>query len=258
MAAVARSFPESRTGKRIAEIDEPCTCFVESSPLGGGQYDPRVLFFIINRSGLNQMETKSIVALLIEDNPDDALLIQRDLTNSPRVKYSVTHVDRLAKGLELLKSISFDVLLLDLGLPDGLMGINTFEKAYAHASHIPIIVLTGHDDDEFAIESVQKGAQDYLVKGQVTGAVLGRSIRYAIERKKLLTQLEHSAKEIKKLRGILPICANCKKIRDDKGYWTQVEIYITNHSETEFSHGICPDCAAKIYPTFYKKDDETS
>jgi CheY-like chemotaxis protein len=128
------------------------------------------------------------------------------------------------------------------------VGLNTFEKVYSHSPHIPIIVLTGHDDDAFAIESVQKGAQDYLVKGQVTGGLLGRSIRYAIERKKLLTQLENSAKEINKLRGILPICANCKKIRDDKGYWTQVEVYISDHSETEFSHGLCPECAAKIYP----------
>jgi hypothetical protein len=85
--------------------------------------------------------------------------------------------------------------------------------------------------------------------------MLGRSIQYAIERMKLLTQLEHSATEITKLRGILPICANCKKIRDDKGYWTQVEIYITAHSQTLFSHGICPECAEKLYPTIYKKDD---
>jgi DNA-binding NtrC family response regulator len=136
------------------------------------------------------------------------------------------------------------------------MGIKTFEKTYAEASSIPIIVLTGHDDDQIAIESVQKGAQDYIVKGQVTGSMLGRSIRYAIERKKLLIQLEHSAREIKKLRGILPICASCKKIRDDKGYWTQVEVYISGHSETEFTHGICPECAEKMYPLYFKKNKE--
>jgi len=199
------------------------------------------------------METTSIKALVIEDNPDDAVLIQRYLANLPNVIYNVTHVNLLAKGLELLKSVLFDVVLLDLGLPDGPGGLSTFEVVYSHSSHIPIIVLTGHDDDASAIESVQKGAQDYLVKGQVTGTLLGRSIRYAIERKKMLTQLENSAKEIKQLRGILPICANCKKIRDDKGYWTQVEVYISDHSETEFSHGLCPECAAKIYPRFYNK-----
>jgi DNA-binding NarL/FixJ family response regulator len=202
------------------------------------------------------METKTITALLIEDDPDDAVLIQRYLTNSPRVTYNVTHVDRLADGLKILNCFRFDIILLDLGLPDGPMGIKTFEKTYAEASSIPIIVLTGHDDDQIAIESVQKGAQDYIVKGQVTGSMLGRSIRYAIERKKLLIQLEHSAREIKKLRGILPICASCKKIRDDKGYWTQVEVYISGHSETEFTHGICPDCAEKMYPLYFKKNKE--
>ena len=202
------------------------------------------------------METKTITALLIEDDLDDAMLIQRYLAASPRVIYKVTHVDRLADGLKMLNSMGFDVILLDLGLPDAPAGIKTFEKAYAHASSIPIIVLTGYDDDTIAVESVQKGAQDYIVKGQVTGNMLGRAIRYAIERKKLLVQLEQSTSEIKKLRGILPICANCKKIRDDKGYWTQVEIYIGDHAGTEFSHGICPECAEKLYPKYYKKDSE--
>jgi len=202
------------------------------------------------------METNTITALLIEDDLDDALLIQRYLTGSPRVIYKVTHVDRLVDGLKILNSISFDVILLDLGLPDAPAGIKTFEKAYAHASSIPIIVLTGYDDDTIAVESVQKGAQDYIVKGQVTGSMLGRAIRYAIERRKLLVQLAQSTSEIKRLRGILPICANCKKIRDDQGYWTQVETYIRDNTGTEFSHGICPDCAEKLYPEYYKKDTE--
>ena len=202
------------------------------------------------------METTIITALLIEDSDDDALLIQKYLAGSRRDRYKVTRVNRLADGLDILKSINFDVILLDLGLPDGPAGIGTFEQVYAQASQTPIIVLTGFDDDKIAVESVQKGAQDYIVKGQVTDTMLGRAVRYAIERRKLLTQLEHSASEIKKLRGILPICSSCKKIRDDKGYWTQVDIYIRDHSGTEFTHGICPECAAKIYPAYFKKDSE--
>lgn len=201
------------------------------------------------------MENKPIIVLLIEDNPDDAILIQKYLAGSPKVRYDVTHVDRLTKGLECLKSISFDIVLLDLGLPDATLGLDAFEKAHVHAHDIPIIVLTGHDDDEAAIGAVQKGAQDYLVKGQVSGAVLGRSIRYAIERKKLLVQLEHSAKEIKTLRGFLPICAHCKKIREDSGYWTRIETYISKHSQTEFSHGICPECATKLYGKYLDKKE---
>jgi DNA-binding response OmpR family regulator len=202
------------------------------------------------------METTVITALLIEDNPDDAVLIGKYLNASRNIKYKVIHVERLADGLESLKRILVDVILLDLGLPDGPMGIKTFETVYAQASHIPIIVLTGHDDDDLAVEAVHKGAQDYLMKGLVTGPALGRAIRYAIERRKLLTQLEDSMKEIKLLRGFLPICVRCKKIRDDHGYWTQVDVYIRNHSEVEFSHGICPDCARQLYPELYTRDDE--
>ena len=202
------------------------------------------------------METTVITALLIEDNPDDAVLIEKYLNASRKIKYNVIHVERLADGLESLKRILVDVILLDLGLPDGPMGIKTFETVYAQASHIPIIVLTGHDDDDLAVEAVHKGAQDYLVKGLVTGPALGRAIRYAIERRKLLTQLEDSMKEIKLLRGFLPICVRCKKIRDDKGYWTQVDVYIRNHSEVEFSHGICPECALALYPDLFTENEE--
>ena len=191
------------------------------------------------------MDIKAISVLLIEDNVDDAALIQIYLSNA-KVPLEVKHVDRLSKGLEFLKSGVVDVVLLDLGLPDG-QGLSTFEKAHTQAPEVPIIVLTGHDDDDLAIEAVQKGAQDYLVKGRVDGSLIGRSIRYAIERQKLLTQIENSKREINTLRGVLPICAGCKKIRDDQGYWTQIETYISERSDAEFSHGLCPDCALRLY-----------
>lgn len=198
------------------------------------------------------MATKPITVLLIEDDADDAVLIQRYLSNALKVPFQIKHADRLSKGLEYLHDGGFDMVLLDLGLPDG-RGLGTFEIVHAKAPHVPIIVLTGHNDDELAIEAVQKGAQDYLVKYQVTGDLLRRSIRYAIERQKLLTQIEHSTKEIKTLRGFLPICASCKKIRDDKGYWTQIEAYISRHSEAEFSHGLCPECANTLYGQYLGK-----
>ena len=74
------------------------------------------------------------------------------------------------------------------------------------------------------------------------------------ERAKLIEDLQEAVAEVKTLSGLLPICASCKKIRDDKGYWTQIESYIKDHSEAEFSHGICPECAKKLYPEFYKGD----
>ncbi|MCJ7495060.1 MAG: PAS domain S-box protein, partial [Deltaproteobacteria bacterium] len=75
------------------------------------------------------------------------------------------------------------------------------------------------------------------------------------EREKLVRDLQKALSEVKTLKGIFPICASCKKIRDDKGYWNQVEVYIRDHSEAEFSHGICPDCKEKLYGDFLKEED---
>lgn len=73
------------------------------------------------------------------------------------------------------------------------------------------------------------------------------------EREDLVVKLQEALAEVRALSGMLPICSSCKKIRDDKGYWNQIEAYISKHSEAEFTHGICPDCAEKLYPEYYKK-----
>lgn len=72
------------------------------------------------------------------------------------------------------------------------------------------------------------------------------------EHKRLVAELQRALSEVKQLSGFLPICASCKKIRDDKGYWTQIESYISSHSEAQFSHGICPECVKKLYPEQYE------
>lgn len=94
----------------------------------------------------------------------------------------------------------------------------------------------------------------------IFGGLLGifyRKNKDANEKKsKLITQLQESLAEIKTLSGLLPICASCKKIRDDKGYWNQIEIYIREHSEAEFSHSICPECANMLYPQIFNNESE--
>ena len=77
-----------------------------------------------------------------------------------------------------------------------------------------------------------------------------------MEKDKLIGKLQKAANEIKTLQGILPICSHCKKIRDDKGYWNRIESYIHEHSDAEFSHGICPECAEKYYPDMDLYGDE--
>jgi len=71
------------------------------------------------------------------------------------------------------------------------------------------------------------------------------------EREKIISELQQALSQVKTLRGLRPICASCKKIGDDKGYWHQVELYVRDHTRAEFSHGICPECAKKLYPEYY-------
>jgi signal transduction histidine kinase len=126
---------------------------------------------------------KSIRALLIEDNIADSRLIREMLSESKEVSFDLKYVERLQAGLEQLGQGGIDVVLLDLGLPDS-QGLETLDKTYALAPEVPIVVLTGLDDDTLGVKAVNRGAQDYLKKGQVDGELLMRTIRYAIERKR--------------------------------------------------------------------------
>lgn len=127
-----------------------------------------------------------IHALLIEDEPGDARLIREMLRDAVGAQAGVelAHVGRLARGLEHLAQQVTDVVLLDLTLPDS-RGFETFTTVHSQAPGVAIVVLSGLDDETLAVRAVQEGAQDYLVKGQVEGGVLLRSMRYAIERQRL-------------------------------------------------------------------------
>jgi PAS domain S-box-containing protein len=117
---------------------------------------------------------------LVEDNPADARLVREMLKESHR-PVEITHAPRLRDALEFLRTQGFNAILLDLNLPDS-EGMNTFLRARAEALHAPIVVLTGVADEEVAARAVREGAQDYLVKAEVDGPLLYRSIRYAVER----------------------------------------------------------------------------
>lgn len=136
-----------------------------------------------------------IRVLLIEDNPADARLIQEMLAEVPGLQFQLSGAGRLMEGLAQLADPSIDVVLLDLTLPDA-QGLNTFEQLRARARPIPIVVLTGLDDETVAMRALRGGAQDYLVKGQVHGHWLAQSLRHAIER--------HGARGQRPRRGTTP------------------------------------------------------
>ncbi len=198
------------------------------------------------------MSHPSLKVLLVEDNPGDVGLLRIALSEATSVRFELTPVGLLENALALLATKPFDIALLDLSLPDA-AGLETIHRVATEAPTVPIVVLTGLDDERIGLQAVKSGAQDYLVKGQIETHLLVRTIRYAIERKrhqqereKLIVDLQEALARIKTLSGLLPICACCKKIRDDKGYWNQVEGYIMRYSDARFSHSFCPDCVEKL------------
>lgn len=196
------------------------------------------------------MNDHTIHVLLVEGDPAYVEYIKDLITEVIReIKILVDHAPSLAKAIDLLDKKDFDVVLMDLMLPDS-MGLETFQQFNQRAPNVPVILLSSLDDSQVATQAVSEGAQDYLPKRGLSSRLLLRSIRYAIERHKLVLNLQQALNEVRTLRGFLPICSNCKKIRNDKGYWQAVEVYVQEHSDAQFSHGICPECLKKLYPEF--------
>lgn len=127
--------------------------------------------------------------LLVEDNPGDAALLEDMLARD--VDFHVRHVSSLAEGIQGVQSIPTDLVLLDLSLPDT-SGLATVDTMLAAARRIPLIILTGLDDEDLGLEAVRRGAQDYLVKGKVTSELIARSIHYSIERKQSQQALQEA------------------------------------------------------------------
>jgi len=140
------------------------------------------------------VEQDKIAVLVIEDNYGDYRLIEEMINLLNHNKYILSHSNSLSEAFEFLSKSEVHVVLLDLGLPEckGIVSFNNFHEKF---SDIPVVVLTGLRDESIGLESVQKGAQDYLVKGQVDEYLLTRSINYAIERKKTEFQFKNMLKE---------------------------------------------------------------
>jgi DNA-binding NtrC family response regulator len=202
------------------------------------------------------MDTSPTRVLLVDDDHDDYVIL-RDLFLEIEVgTFRLEWVESYDDAIERMVRNEYDVCLVDYLLGER-NGLELMNEAVKHGCHTPIILLTGKGAREVDLAAMRAGASDYLDKGEIGPALLERSIRYAIERKRtqeeqerLITELRQALAKVKQLSGLLPMCASCKKIRDDKGYWNQLEAYISEHSEADFSHGICPDCVKKHYPEY--------
>jgi PAS domain S-box-containing protein len=144
-----------------------------------------------------------IEVLLVEDNPADARLLVETLKDAGPGTFHVHHVPRLRAGLDHLTAGRADVVLLDLSLPDA-TGLQSIQQLRAARPSIPIVVLTGLQDEEVALEAVRQGVQDYLVKGQCEGALTAKSLRYAIERSRAEAAVRSAEEQLRTITDALP------------------------------------------------------
>jgi two-component system, cell cycle sensor histidine kinase and response regulator CckA len=135
----------------------------------------------------------AVRVLLIEDNPTDALLLRESLAESASIKFELTHVRLIAEARECLRTQSFDLVMTDLGLSDS-RGLDSYRQVRSFASGLPVIVLTGLDDEAAGTQALREGAHDYLVKGELTPRALARAARYAIEKRQHQEQLRQAQK----------------------------------------------------------------
>jgi|GEM_PF-611171 len=200
--------------------------------------------------------------LLVEDDPAHASAIRRGLqTALPDVEVRVAGT--LAAYRQTVAARPPDIAIMDLNLPDG-RAIEILTSP-PETAPFPVVVITSYGNEQVAVEAMKAGALDYIVKSPEAFDIMPCTVERArrewdllMERKRAeearkhqIAELEKALAKVKTLSGLLPICAGCKKIRDDQGYWGQVEIYIQEHSEAQFTHSMCPECAKEYY---YKKE----
>ncbi len=200
--------------------------------------------------------------LVVDDLPTNLRILTTTLNAAG---YTTLIANNGERALYQIANHPPDLILLDVMMP----GIDGFEtcrqlKANPVTASIPVIFMTALVALDDKIKGFEVGAVDYITKPFQVKEVLARinthltiyRLQQQIETQNIQLQeknseLESAMSQVKLLSGMLPICANCKKIRSDEGYWQEVTAYIQEHSDAEFTHGICPDCFPKLYPEIY-------
>ena len=208
--------------------------------------------------------------LIVDDSPDQQALLRSILgkagyndvliADSAQSASALLHLDGEAPSQRI------DLILMDVLMPEQ-DGVETCRqiKRCAHFQDVPVIMVTAKNDLSNLKEAFAAGAMDYISKpvnsvellARVSSALLlkqemDRRKNRELELRRSNEELQKALKEVKVLRGLIPICASCKKIRNDGGFWQQLEEYLGEHSEAEFSHGLCQPCIKKLYPGVYQ------
>ncbi|MCP9463672.1 MAG: response regulator [Nitrospira sp.] len=204
--------------------------------------------------------------LIVDDSPDQQVLLRSVLVRAGHADILTADSAHAAFSVLAFETGSspppVDLILMDILMP-GLNGIDACRliKQRSHLRDIPIIMVTARNSPEDLSEAFSAGAMDYISKpvnnvellARVTSALtLKREMDCRKEREADLRrsneELQRALKEVKVLRGLIPICASCKSIRTDDGLWQRIEEYFSEHSEVQFSHGLCQSCIKKLYP----------
>jgi YesN/AraC family two-component response regulator len=172
------------------------------------------------------------------------------------------------EGLALFKEYSPDIVVSDVKMPN-LDGIEMSRVIKSLDKDARIILTTAYSDARTLLIAIELGIDKYILKPVEMESlfsaidkcaetiVLSRKIRQQDrEKDELIVKLQEALENVKKLSGLIPICSNCKRIRDDKGYWNQIEIYISEHSDALFTHGLCDECTKTMYPQYYDRIQE--
>ena len=194
-----------------------------------------------------------ILILLVEDNPTDTVCIKKYLQEKPTSRFDLKEAVNLRSALSLMTHYDFDVVLLDLDLPDA-SGMDTARRVIAGYPEPAVIVLSDPENEATALQAVRYGAEDYLTKPSLSPAMLHKSITYAIGRKKviqekyeILSDLVLALEKIEHLESALPICAGCKKIYHEGGKcWMSIEKFVHRQPTCGSDTPICSDCQAEF------------
>jgi phosphoserine phosphatase RsbU/P len=189
--------------------------------------------------------------LIADDDPISRRLLESSLE---KWGYTVSIAPEGQAAWSALQAPNAPQLLVLDWLMPGLDGIEICKRARAtqHLRSAYIILLTSRNDTADIIQGLESGADDYITKpfdaGELRARVqVGRRVvELQTELAKRVRSLEEALAHVKQLHGLLPICAYCKKVRDDKNYWHQVESYVSRHADVRFSHGVCPECLDRI------------
>ena len=193
---------------------------------------------------------KNSTILIIEDSPTNIQVIGQILKKE---NFKIAIATNGKEGLQMALNLKPNLILLDIMMPE----MDGFEvcrrlKKYDATKSIPVIFLTARGNSDDIVTGFELGAVDYITKSFNSHELLAR-INTHITLRNTIEQLRETLDEIKTLKGLLPICAKCKKVRDDEGYWQTVEKYISFRTEAKFTHSICPDCLQDLYPEYYSK-----